>query len=76
MRTLLLNSWMAPHKIISWERAVVLVVLGKVDVIEEYDEEIRSRNFALLIFPRFGGRSDYAATAAIWDLNSNSIGLT
>jgi 5-methylcytosine-specific restriction endonuclease McrA len=47
MRTLLLNSWMAPHKIISWERAVVLVVLGKVDVIEEYDEEIRSRNFAL-----------------------------
>ena len=47
MRTLLLNSWMAPHKIISWERAVVLVVLGKVEVLEEYDEEIRSRNFAL-----------------------------
>jgi len=47
MRTLLLNPWMAPHKIIAWERAVVLVVLGKVDVIEEYDEVIRSRNFAL-----------------------------
>ena len=47
MRTLLLNSWMAPHKIISWERAVVLVVLGKVEVLEEYDEEIRSRNLAL-----------------------------
>jgi 5-methylcytosine-specific restriction endonuclease McrA len=47
MRTLLLNPWMAPHKIISWERAVVLVVLGKVDVIEEYDEEIRSRYLAL-----------------------------
>ncbi|HEY8086191.1 MAG TPA: HNH endonuclease [Polyangiaceae bacterium] len=47
MRTLLLNPWMAPHKIISWERAVVLVVLGKVDVIEEYDEEIRSRSFSL-----------------------------
>ena len=47
MRTLLLNSWMAPHKIISWQRAVVLVVLGKVDVLEEYDEEIRSRSFAL-----------------------------
>jgi hypothetical protein len=29
-----------------------------------------------LIFPRFGGRSDYAANAAICDLNSNSIGLT
>jgi 5-methylcytosine-specific restriction endonuclease McrA len=38
---------MSPHKIITWERAVVLVVLGKVDVIEEYDEEIRSRDLAL-----------------------------
>jgi hypothetical protein len=47
MRTLLLNTWMAPHKIISWKRAVVLVVLGKVDVLEEYDEEIRSRSFSL-----------------------------
>jgi 5-methylcytosine-specific restriction endonuclease McrA len=47
MRTLLLNRWMSPHKIISWERAIVLVVLGKVDVIEEYDEEIRSRHWAL-----------------------------
>ena len=47
MRTLLLNPWMAPHRIVSWERAVVLVVLDKVDVIEEYDEEIRSRHLAL-----------------------------
>lgn len=47
MRTLLLNPWMAPHKIISWERAVVLVVLNKVDVIEQYDEEIRAQHFAL-----------------------------
>ena len=47
MRTLLLNPWMAPHKIISWERAVVLVVLGKVDVLAEYEEEVRSRSFAL-----------------------------
>jgi hypothetical protein len=36
MRTLLLNPWMAPDRIISWERAVVLVVLGKVDVLEEW----------------------------------------
>jgi hypothetical protein len=28
-----------------------------------------------LIFPRRRGRSDYAAKAAVWDLNSNSIGL-
>ena len=33
----------------------------------------RSRS---MIFPRFGGRSDYAANAASCDLNSNSIGLT
>jgi 5-methylcytosine-specific restriction endonuclease McrA len=42
MRTLLLTPWMAPHKIVSWERAVVLLVLDKIDVLEEYDEEIRS----------------------------------
>jgi 5-methylcytosine-specific restriction endonuclease McrA len=47
MRTLLLNPWMAPHKIISWERAVVLLVLDKVDVLEEYDVEIRSLTWAL-----------------------------
>jgi hypothetical protein len=42
MRTLLLTPWMAPHRVVTWERAVVLVVLGKVDVLEEYDEEIRA----------------------------------
>jgi 5-methylcytosine-specific restriction endonuclease McrA len=47
MRTLLLDPWMAPRKIISWQRAVVLCVLGKVDVLEEYDEEIRSRSLAI-----------------------------
>ena len=29
-----------------------------------------------LIFPRGRGHSDYAASAAICDLNSNSMGLT
>src|SRR5262245_45241680 len=38
--TLLLTPWMAPHKVISWQRAVVLLWLGKVDVLEEYDESI------------------------------------
>jgi len=46
-RTLLLTPWMDPHRIISWERAVVLVVLGKVDVLEEYDEAIRAQTFEL-----------------------------
>ncbi len=46
-RTLLLTPWMAPHKIISWERAVVLLVTSKVDVLEEYDEEIRSPSLVM-----------------------------
>ena len=29
-----------------------------------------------LIFPRRRGQVDYAASAAVWDLNSNSMGLT
>ena len=29
-----------------------------------------------LIFPRFGGQVDYAASAAVHAFNSNSIGLT
>jgi len=45
MRTLLLLPWMAPHKIISWQRAVVLVVLGKAEVLEEYDEALGRVSF-------------------------------
>lgn len=45
--TLLLTPSMAPHRVVSWERAVVLVVLGKVDVLEEYDEEIRAPSMSL-----------------------------
>jgi 5-methylcytosine-specific restriction endonuclease McrA len=38
-RTLVLAPWMAPNRIASWQQAVVLVYLGKVDVLEEYDAE-------------------------------------
>jgi 5-methylcytosine-specific restriction endonuclease McrA len=41
-RTLVLTSWYFPHKIVSWEAAVTLVYLDKVDVVVTYDEEIRS----------------------------------
>jgi len=41
MRTLMLTPWMAPHKIISWQRAVVLTYLGKVEVIETWDAYLR-----------------------------------
>jgi 5-methylcytosine-specific restriction endonuclease McrA len=46
-RTLLLTPWMAPHKIISWQRAVTLLYLGKVEVLEEYEEELRSSSWAM-----------------------------
>jgi 5-methylcytosine-specific restriction endonuclease McrA len=42
MQTLLLTPWMSPHKVISWQSAVVMSYLGKVDVLAEYDETIRS----------------------------------
>ncbi len=42
IRTLLLTPWMAPHEIISWQRAVTLLYLDKVEVLEAYDDELRS----------------------------------
>jgi 5-methylcytosine-specific restriction endonuclease McrA len=46
-QTLLLTPWMMPHKIIPWQTAVTMSFLGKVEVLEEYDEDIRSPNFAI-----------------------------
>lgn len=40
--TLMLSSRYEPLRVISWKRAVALLFLGKVEVLEEYDEEIRS----------------------------------
>jgi len=42
-RTLLLNQGYEPLATISWQRAISLLTLGKVEVIEEYDRELRSR---------------------------------
>ncbi len=47
MRTLMLLPWMAPHKVIPWQRAIVLAILGKVEVVAEYDEVVRSPSVAL-----------------------------
>ena len=46
-QTLLLTPWMMPHKIIPWQTAVTMTFLGKVDVLEEYDEDIRSPSLAI-----------------------------
>ena len=46
-RTLVLTSWYFPHRIVTWEAAVTLVYLGKVDVLVTYNEEIRSPSIAI-----------------------------
>jgi 5-methylcytosine-specific restriction endonuclease McrA len=43
--TLLLNSTFEPLKVVSWKKAIVMVVLGKVEVVEEYERKIRGINF-------------------------------
>ncbi len=47
MRTLVLNQGYQPHRIVSWQRAVSLLFDGKVEVVEEYDEDVRSVTFAI-----------------------------
>jgi len=41
-RTLVLTPWYFPHKVVSWQTAVTMMYLGKVDVLVSYSEEIRS----------------------------------
>lgn len=41
-RTLVLDMGYQPHRIVSWKRAVTMLFEGKVEVVEEYDEDIRS----------------------------------
>jgi 5-methylcytosine-specific restriction endonuclease McrA len=48
MQTLMLTPWMAPHKIIPWQRAVVLAYLGKVEVIETWDAELRAPSLTMM----------------------------
>lgn len=40
--TLLLNATFEPISILSWQRAMTLLVSGKVEVVDEYDREVRS----------------------------------
>jgi 5-methylcytosine-specific restriction endonuclease McrA len=48
METLLLNASFEPLKIISWQKAVTLLFLGKVEVVEQYeDEEVSSVSFSI-----------------------------
>jgi 5-methylcytosine-specific restriction endonuclease McrA len=48
-KVLLLNGTYEPLQIIAWERAIVLALLDKVEVIETYTEKVHSPSHSLLI---------------------------
>ncbi len=48
-RTLLLSQGYEPIKIISWQRAITLLTLDKVDVVEEYQTEIRATSIIIKV---------------------------
>src|SRR3977135_3011361 len=48
-QTLLLNQGFEPIKVISWQRAISLLFLGKVEVLEEYGRDIRSVNIIIKV---------------------------
>lgn len=48
-RTLLLNASYEPIRIISWEKAITLFFLGKVEVVDSYEREVRSVSLALKV---------------------------
>ena len=45
--TLLLNASFEPLRIISWKKALTLLFAGKVEVIDEYDQQIHAITFAI-----------------------------
>jgi len=47
--TLLLNASFEPIKIIPWERAITLFFLGKVEVVDSYEREVRSVSLAIKV---------------------------
>ena len=46
-RTLLLTQGYEPIQIISWQRAVTLLALDKVDVVEQYDQLVRASSIVV-----------------------------
>jgi 5-methylcytosine-specific restriction endonuclease McrA len=48
-RTLLLSQGYEPIRVISWRRAMTLLTLDKVEVVEEYDTEIRAMSIIVKV---------------------------
>jgi 5-methylcytosine-specific restriction endonuclease McrA len=46
---LLLNVTYEPLRTISWERAIILMLLNKVEVVETYAQQVRSVRFSYLV---------------------------
>ena len=47
-RTLLLNSTYEPLKVVSWQRAVTMLCLGKVEVVRSYTSVLRAMRWSLM----------------------------
>jgi 5-methylcytosine-specific restriction endonuclease McrA len=47
--TLLLNNTYEPIQVVGWQRAITLLWQGKVEVLEEHEEEIHSISFSMKI---------------------------
>lgn len=47
MHVLILDQGYSPHRVVNWQRAVCMIFGGKVEVLEEYDEIIRSPSLAI-----------------------------
>jgi 5-methylcytosine-specific restriction endonuclease McrA len=48
-QTLVLNSWMVPHAIMTWQQAIVAMMTSKVDVLESYDAVVSSPSITFQI---------------------------
>ena len=46
-QVLLLNITYEPLKVINWKKAIIMLTLGKVEVLEEYTKEIHSVSFSI-----------------------------
>ena len=46
-QTLMLSQGYEPIKVVPWQRAITLLFLGKVEVIEEYDQKIKSTSIVI-----------------------------
>jgi 5-methylcytosine-specific restriction endonuclease McrA len=47
METLILTQAYIPHRIVSWQKAITMVVTGKAELVETYDAVIRSVSLSL-----------------------------